>query len=382
MKRFLLTTVLLVINICLASCSVMPKKEMVFRGSTLAEITPTVQVHELWSQRATSGAKKYYLRLTPVIVDQTIFVADYDGKVAAINIHNGETIWKRNTRMNLTSGIGAQSGKLFIATENGKVIALRQKDGKRLWKTSVGSEILATPTAVQGIVLAKSMDGSLTALSQQDGRQLWRYRQDVPSLILHIASQPKVSGNYVVAGFANGKLVGLDLHKGIPLWTQTITTPKGSTALEQMTDIDVSPVIKNDVIYIATYQGNIAALDLYSGKFLWKHKMSSHSGICADHHQIYLSDEKSYVWAFDQNTGAVKWRQTQLENRTITAPALYGQYVVVADAKGYLHWLSKQTGEFVARNRLDGSEIFTPPVAKNGILYVYTRRGYLYAFKV
>jgi len=45
------------------------------------------------------------------------------------------------------------------------------------------------------------------------------------------------------------------------------------------------------------------------------------------------------------------WKVDQMTNRGLTRPAFYGNYVVVGDKEGYLHWLDSDIGSFVARER-------------------------------
>ena len=374
--RFLLSILILV------GCATFSSSDNVLPPAPLVDFKPTIKINELWKSRIGKGSGNHYLRLNPVIKDNKIFVADYSGNVVAFDVDSGQIIWQQRLDVSISSGISIDGDKLFIATGEGGIVALNASDGELLWNTLVGSEILATPTATKGIVLAKSIDGSITALSQNDGKQLWHFDQEVPPLILHASSQPQVAGQSAVVGFANGRLVSLALHTGKLLWNKKIAEGKGATVIERMVDIDVSPIVVRGVVYVATYQGKIAALELQSGRILWRHTISSYAGIAADLKNVYISDAKSYVWAFDEETGAVIWRQAQMEGRMLTGPALLNNYIVVADMEGYLHWLSKENGDFVARNELDSSGVIVSPIVAGNRVYVYSRDGYLYAFNI
>jgi outer membrane protein assembly factor BamB len=158
--------------------------------------------------------------------------------------------------------------------------------------------------------------------------------------------------------------------------------PQGSFAIQRMVDIDADPVIYNHTIYVATYQGKIAAIDLSSGKAIWSHDMTSFTGITVDNERVYVSDAKSFLWAFDRESGTVDWRQPQLESRVISGPALVNSYVAVGDGQGYLHFLSKVDGHFIARARVSNSAIRVTPVVEDGVVYVLTKEGYLSAYTI
>ncbi len=346
----------------------------------LVNFKPSINVNQLWSVQATRGTNKNYLRLTPGISQSKIFVDGYKGNVVALNRKTGVEQWKVNLGKRLTSGVDYSGGKIFLASENGQVYALSASNGALVWQAPVTSEVLATPTVVGGIVLVKSIDGALTALSASDGRQLWRYTQTVPSLILHESSSPVVAGSYAVSGFSNGILAVVNKNSGRALWARPVAESKGTTDIERMVDIDLSPVVVHGIVYVATYQGYIAALSLQSGQLIWRHKISSYSGIAADISRLYISDSQSYLWAFGQNAGAVIWRQKDLAGRRITGPALMSNYVIVADGYGYVHWMSKNDGHFVARNNV-GEDVIVDPVVRGKTAYIYTEDGKLVALQ-
>jgi outer membrane protein assembly factor BamB len=262
------------------------------------------------------------------------------------------------------------------------VIALNPDQGKSLWQSHASSEILAPPAASHGIVLAKAIDGKLVAFSAQDGHVLWRYHQQEPNLILRGASTPKVNNDIIIVGFANSNLAKINLNDGGLLWQKTIATPESSFAIQRMVDIDADPIIVGNRIYVATYQGKIAALELGSGKELWNHDISSYAGIAADQENVYVADASSHIWSFNSDNGGVNWRQIQLAARGITGPAIMGQFIVVGDAEGYLHWLNKHDGHFVARTYVNSSGIGAAPVVNNNVLYVVTKDGHLSAYKL
>jgi len=55
--------------------------------------------------------------------------------------------------------------------------------------------------------------------------------------------------------------------------------------------------------------------------------------------------------------------------------------VAVADYQGYLHWLDKQTGELVARQRIAKFRVSNPPIAVKDTVVVLTDSGRLAAYR-
>jgi outer membrane protein assembly factor BamB len=366
----------------LSACGTFFDKDNTPPPSPLVNFKPEINTTYAWYTSVGSGSGKEYLKLVPAVSDTAIYTTDSNGRVTATNKINGKTIWVNKTDFSVSGGLGAGDGIAVLGSQNGDVVALNQIDGKIRWQQKTSTEILAAPTIANNIALVKAIDGKITAYSVLDGHVIWTYQQVEPNLILRGASKPEISNNSVVAGFANGNLSKLSLHSGNLDWQKTIAIPEGSFAIQRMVDIDANPLVLGNRIYVATYQGRISALDLSSGQDIWTHDISSFTGIAADAEHVYVTDARSHVWAFDHNNGGVTWRQIELEARNITGPVVMGNYIVVGDAEGYLHWMSKQDGHFVARVKVNGSGIIATPVVENGVLYVLTKDGHLGAYQV
>ena len=134
-------------------------------------------------------------------------------------------------------------------------------------------------------------------------------------------------------------------------------------------------------VYVATFQGRIAAIDQQTGRMIWNREISSYAGIGVDEHNIYVTDDQSHIWALDRFTGTSLWKQEKLHARAATAPASFGDFVVVGDLEGYLHWMHKNDGRFVARNHVSDDSIIAPPIVINNILFAYTTGGTLGAYR-
>lgn len=379
MKKLVTITGSLILCALLAACHPLGKDNSI-PPAPLTRITPTLPVHVAWTQHIGDGNAGYYLRLTPATSNGKIFAASHDGVIAAMNAQSGRTIWSTNIGKPVSSGLATGQNKVFVGTGNAQVVALSQTTGKVIWRRTVSSQVLAPVQYSHGIVLVHTIAGSLAGLSASDGRLVWRYDQSVPSLILHAAGQPQVAGNLVVSGFANGNLSVVNLYSGQTLWSRQIAIPMGDNPVSQMIDITVNPVVVSGVVYVATYQGRVAAIDLTSGQIIWQQKMSSFAGITADSQRVYVSDAKSRVWSYDEGSGAVDWKQTALLGRQITGPVVFGSALVVADRYGYLHFLSLTDGHFIARLGL-GDGALAAPITYRGMLYVYTSNGDLVAVR-
>ncbi|MDC9725858.1 MAG: outer membrane protein assembly factor BamB [Gammaproteobacteria bacterium] len=345
----------------------------------VAEFEPQV----VWSTDTGSGAGNDYNDLAAWVQGDMVIAVDYEGEVASYNIQTGKQLWRIDLDVPVVSGAGGGSGLVLVGTQEGEIIALDEVQGDVKWKKKLSSEVLAPPKAAMGIAVARTADGRISGLSIEDGQILWSYQRAVPLLSLRGASEPVIADDKVISGYANGKLVALSILDGNVIWEKSVAVPRGRTELDRLVDIDSAPVIKDGIVYVVAYHGRLAALSLESGRILWTRDMSSRSGLdVAGGDSVYVSDDSDYVWALQDGSGDALWRQTRLLRRKVTAPVIVGNHIIVGDFEGYVHWISREDGHFVARTRVANNAIRSKPVVKDDLVFLTASDGTLTAFRI
>jgi outer membrane protein assembly factor BamB len=348
----------------------------------LEEITPEIQIEVLWKKSVGVGADEQSLKLVPAIASGKILAADREGLVQARELSTGDLSWEAETEFHFSAGPGVGDGSVILGTSDAEVVALNLENGEMLWKAGVSSEVLSVPAIAKGVVIVRTTDGSVTALDEKSGGKLWSYEQSVPALSVRGTGSLLVSGDNIVGGYDNGKLIALRLIDGKHMWETSIVIPAGRSEVERLVDLDVDPIETDGVIYIASYQGGIAAVSAVDGDVIWRNEaISSSSGMANDWRYLYLTDSKSDVWQLEQRTGASLWKQQDLHQRKLTAPATYENNVVVGDFEGYVHWLSVSDGRQLARIHVADSAIDAKPLVVDNTVYIYAKDGTLAALK-
>lgn len=377
--RRLLPLLLLVLS---AGCSWFGSSDNSIPPAELKSIAQPVSIQELWETRVGAGTEDQFIRLIPALADGRIYAASHDGTVMALDALSGQRLWETATKLPISGGVGLNNaGLVLVGTDKGQVAALRQEDGQEAWRAQVSSEILAPPRGTASMVVVHTVDGKFTGLDARSGEQRWVYTHALPALSLRGAAPSLVIRNLVITGLATGKLLVLSLDKGLPVTEKTIAAPRGRTEIERLVDIDSEPKVFEDTLYLVAYRGNVVAVDMRSGNLVWNREVSSYAGLDVDAQQVYVSDETDAVLALDRRNGGTLWKQTELTGRRLSAPAASTDYVVVGDFDGYLHWLSKDSGQIVGRVRAAGQAIIAPPLAAGNIVFVLGKNGTLSAFR-
>ncbi len=369
---------LLVVGV-LAACSATDNAEP---PTPLTSFPATARVVSVWTSRISGEANSFAYTLVPYVQGEAVYVVDDKGTVLALSQESGETLWKQSLDLNVSAGISGDGNNLYFGTLQGELVALNQADGSELWRNQMTTEIVAPPTAGDGVVVARSINGRVSLFSADDGDEQWTYNHNVPALTIRGNSPAFLMSNGVLVGLDNGRLLALDLERGQPFWQVTLSEPSGRSEIERLSDIDASIQTDNEFIYAAGFQGKLAQISPDKGRIIWAREVSTIAGFRVTGDAIYVSDTDSNVWSIDRNTGAALWKQEKLRARQLTAPVPIGEYVVVGDLEGYVHWLSRIDGSLAARKRIDSSRIVTAAAVAEGTLFVQTGNGAIAALQI
>jgi outer membrane protein assembly factor BamB len=357
------------------------KKDIIDPPAELAKIDATLKIEKEWSTGLGDDGERLRLGLAPVVADGVVYVASHKGVVLALNAATGKRLWITKTKLPLSGGPGVGPSAVVVGSSSGEVVALDTKSGKQLWRRFIGGEVLARPLVTEDVTVIRTINGRMQALTVLDGDPRWSAEETVPKLTLRGSSPPVLAGDMVVSGFDNGNVAAVDLKSGDTLWDNTINAPRGRSELERLADIDAPIRVVGRDVFVAGFQGRLAMLSLDSGDIWWARDASSYRGFDLDDANIYLTNSDSVVMSMRKTDGTSVWEQPALKRRSLTAPALDGEALVVGDFEGYLHWLDKNTGTIIGRAKTDGERITNAPVVADGRVYVLTDSGSLIAFK-
>jgi len=343
----------------------------------LTDFKSQLSVSKAWE---TSVGKSGSYLFAPTVVGTSVYAAGANGTVAKIDATNGHDVWRTKVGADLSAGVGSDGTLSAVGGLKGEVFVLGA-DGKLLWKGDANGEVITPPLVGNGYVLVRTVDGRITAFDAQTGEQKWVYRNRAVPLNLRATSGMIFAGNAaVLAGFPGGTLAAINLLTGDAYWQTPVSYPQGVTEVERVNDVAGAPTLIGAQTCAVTFQGRIACLDANSGKVIWEQSFSSYGGLAQDDSAVASADDWSVLSLYDAASGRRLWQNTQLKSRDVSAPAIVGGAVVVGDFQGYVHFLSRDNGAFVARVKT-GAPITAQPVLAGNVLVVQNRAGKLYGFR-
>ncbi len=379
-------TLFLCCSLGLHACSMIDDyilgKDNTIQPKPLAEIQSKVRFQKLWTTSIGQPSRSHtYYKLKPVVVGKTIYTADASGKVSAVSAIDGKTIWSTPLKHHAISGPSVAHGYVIVGTDSGTLMALSQTDGHVIWEKQMSEDALSKSAITPHAVITKTIDGHLYALDLASGKQLWAVDHGSPNLVLKASSSPKIMGNLVLVGYSDGKLDAVDLETGRMVWQRSIAYANGASDVERLVDIDADPIIRKNLVYLASYQGYIGALNLEDGQFVWSKRASVYKNMAVDRDTLYVTDSHDVIWAYGLQSGQIKWKQMALRGYGVTEPILIGSRLLLADKTGQLHALSTSTGEFTGRETI-GSAVYISPAQFEDKMIVMLANGELQAFQI
>ena len=347
----------------------------------LVDFQSSLKVQKVWSTKIGDGMGKQGLSMGPRYSSGVLYAADHKGKLIAVNAETGGKNWELKTEQPFSGGPGLDDNQIYMGTIDGRVIAYDRNGGTELWNAQVSSEVLIPPESADGIVVVRCIDGRVFGLDVINGRRIWVYDHSVPLLTLRGNADLLVRGGTAFIGYDDGSVVSLKLEDGSVLWNQTIVSPEGRTELERLADVGTQMVVVASDLIGSSYKNRVVSLAADSGRLLWFNEISSATGIQVDRTNLAVSESNGNLWMLDRRNGSTTWKLDQMTNRGLTRPAFYGNFVVVGDKEGYLHWLDTQIGSFVARNKVSSKGFAAAPLSVGTTLYVLTHGGDLIAYR-
>ncbi len=268
---------------------------------------------------------------SPVVFEELVYVAGYNGKIYALNAETGALRWVYPRTGNLdpiVSGLVVGLDKLYFSCSDGSVYALDVATGDLLWEFATESEdkIWSTPAYEAGTLYVASFDKKLYAINATDGTELWQFE--------------------VGGAFAS------------------------------------TPLVDNGTVYIGTLDRYFYAINAADGTLKWEFQAEkwfwTRAVVFED--TIYVGCFDNKVYALNALTG-VEITEFDLESPVRSWPVLDGDRVLVASEAGKIYAIdavNNQMGLFA-----DLAEtIYAPLALGENVLYVYTQELNLHAFNL
>jgi outer membrane protein assembly factor BamB len=333
---------------------------------------------------------------TPVVKDGRIYVVDANQTVSAYDVERGSRIWRhslesgnRRDSTAVGSGLAIAGDKLIVTSGYGFIAAHSLADGSQIWRQHVESPVSSSPVILGDRAYLTSTNNEMYAIDLATGGVVWTDQAIAETARILSSPSPAVTPELLVAPFSSGELIAYIPANGRRLWQDTLTTQGRFTPLSAINDIAGRPSIEDGVVYAASYSGVVTAIDARSGQRIWNILFGSRQGPVVSGNYLFVVGVEGQVACLNKVDGKVIWvrdlpayrNASKKQNRIVwSGPLLVSDRLVVTSSEGELVALSAKTGETVGELKL-GGEVYVPPIAAAGRIFVVSDSGQLTAIK-
>lgn len=330
--------------------------------------------------RALNGSVAWSRKFAPIFSSAVaglgmVYIASTDGYLYALSQSTGAVVWRAEVGNYLTDSTPALEGQiLFVAAHGMTIEALNAQTGALYWTFAISERIEAPPLVFGSRVLVASRT-TLWALNATDGSLLWKFHRGAVSW--PTTGVPAVAGNTVYVG------LGSDSH----LWALDLTSGQIIWAFDTSDRITSAPLVNGGIVFIATWHGEIFALNRARGTMLWVYTLNSKTkqsvidgvggSMALAGGKLYAGDYRGELICLDGQHGRLLWRFAT-GAQILATPIVAAGYVYFGSDDGYFYALNGTTGR--PAWRFTTGEVRSAASLAGGRLFVGSLNGAMYAF--
>jgi outer membrane protein assembly factor BamB/PKD repeat protein len=245
-----------------------------FQGSAVPQrsidtsLSPDAEQRAVYALDAATGEQEWKVltddsvQSSPTVIDGTVYVGSFDGRLYAIDADDGTVNWTFETDAPVRASPVVANGTVYIGNDNGVVIAVDGSTGDLEWQYQSSGLVGAAVTYAEDTIFFGSIDseseGNVYGLDADGGSEKWAFGTNEP-----VISAPAVHGDTVfvgtgVGGGEAGTMYALDRANGDVRWEFPAEGPLNS-----------SPTVAGNTVFVGDLTEFLFALQADSGEVEW-----------------------------------------------------------------------------------------------------------------
>jgi outer membrane protein assembly factor BamB len=376
---------------------------------------------------------------SPVYSQGTIYFGSDDGRLYAVDAATGVQRWMFATKGPVPSSPAVSGGLVYVTSYDGNFYAVDAGTGRLKWKFATGGErrfeakgihgfqpknqtiadsydvYLSSPVVAEAMVYFGSGDGNVYALDAASGAMHWKYGTgDV------VHASPAYAAGTVYVGSWDSYFYAIDAATGKLKWRYH---GGEDPVIHNQVGFQSSPAVVDGVVYTGCRDSMVYALDAASGKEKWKFgnqgSWVNSTPAVVNGKVVFATSDTALFHIVDAATGKSLVKQ-QLKAYVFSSPAVADGVVYLGILNGTLEARSLESGELLWEYQTDASRenrnwalgadrkfigalLFTSswreepvlalalqnsvgpfhssPLVVNGVVYIGSGDGYLYAIE-
>lgn len=216
-----------------------------------------------WTFQSFEETARFLSSASPAAAGDLVVAPFSSGELVAFIADSGRAMWEetlaRQSRLTALSSLNDIAGSpvidrglVFVVSHGGRLAAIDIRSGQTIWETTVAS--LQMPWVAGDYLFIVSVDGELACISRTDGGVIWvsqlpRFENEKKRKGRITWSGPVLAGDHLVLVSNDREVVKVSPTTGEIVDTMKID---GGSA--------VAPVVANETLYILTEKGKLIAV--------------------------------------------------------------------------------------------------------------------------
>jgi outer membrane protein assembly factor BamB len=340
-----------------------------------ANETVSVSLKPIWIQDTLVAKNDFYRKVnlfTPIVYKDSILVANAIDGLSSYKKDSKDLNWRLKVKYGVEASGSLVSDNLYVGALDGHMYSINVQNGQINWKFDTKAEITSQPLVHNGLVYFLNGAASLFSLEAKTGRQVWVYsRQETTAkMTVRGGSRPTFHNGTIYSGFSDGSVVAINASTGTPLWEVSLNKNG------RFKDIDATPIIDEDNIYINSYDDKMYCLSKANGSINWRYATGGATAPILTGNKLVFSTSNGSIVSLNKKTGDVLWTKTNV-NGMATEPILVGGFVVYGESQGSLKAVDLLTG--LDKASFDpGKGIMSKPSADGNSIYFISGEANVY----
>jgi outer membrane protein assembly factor BamB len=326
---------------------------------------------------------------SPAVSDGVVYMGDDQNIFWAFKAADGAVLWKFGSYGPVECTPVVVENLVIFGDGDGYVYALDRRTGFVKWTYRVQGQVMGRLITDGKLVFVRTNHERLYAVTVADGKWKWMQSRELPSgFTIRGVSSPTLDGDRVLNGFADGYLLAFNKNSGTEVFKTMLE--KG----ERFVDIDSTPIVDGNSIYVASYSGSVYALSRENAAVQWVFNHGSVQRVAIVGDRLFVSDNEGFARALDKANGHELWsfdlreydeKQSLYEDsrRKLVAPTNpvpYHDLLLIGSSNGFLYALDQRDGR-LRWQFWPGFGMTAETIVDGDAIYMHTNFGNLYCLK-
>jgi len=352
--------------------------------------TSTGHISVLWrnnvDQRKPASPPGFSLPTSIATAQGERVIAGAQDKRVRIYLANGSEVDRIALANASESGaLKLSNGLVVVGDVGGILYGLDILKARIVWRKQLSSALIGVPVATGDGFIIQTSNNQIYRFTA-DGKKLWSYSGQLGGLGIHLNPSPVIYKNRMYAVFSNGDVIALKVENGNFMWKRQLLLSNNAPVMSEIKIPAASPVVipasqsgrGEAMLAVSIFQGDLSLISLQDGSTLSRRKLSLKSKPLLIGNTVFVADASGALSALNTANAETLWKQ-QLSEGELTGPILWHGSLWVADDQAHVFRLG-QSGKLLASTQLDGRIDRAPVAASNGIL-VRNNLGTLYMLR-